>query len=63
MDRPRKLLGRASGHLAGFSGRFLRSVPGGVGAVLVSYGLYLAWLPLGFIAAGCFLLLIDRRVP
>lgn len=38
-----------------------RTVPGVAGASLVSYGLYDAWHPLGFIAAGAFLLILDRR--
>lgn len=40
-----------------------RTVPGVAGASLVSYGLYDAWHPLGWIAAGGFLLLLDRRTP
>jgi hypothetical protein len=60
---PRKVFGQVSGYAAERSGRLMRTAPGGVGALLVSYGLYRAWLPLGFIAAGAFLLLIDRRVP
>lgn len=59
----RRLLSRVTGSVADRTGRLLRSIPGVAGALLVSYGLYLAWLPLGFIAAGVFLLLIDRRVP
>lgn len=37
--------------------------PGVSGAVLVSVGLGLVWFPLGLVAAGGFLLLLDRRVP
>jgi energy-converting hydrogenase Eha subunit G len=59
VSRPRKF----AGYLAERSGRILRTVPGVLGALLVSYGLFLAWLPLGVIAAGGFLLLVDRRVP
>lgn len=40
-----------------------RTVPGVAGASLVSYGLFDAWHPLGWIAAGGFLLILDRRVP
>jgi hypothetical protein len=47
------------GRLVGVAGRGL---PGLAGAGLVCYGLWLAWAPLGFIAAGGFLLLLDRRV-
>lgn len=44
-------------------GRVLRTVPGVAGAVLVVVGFGLAWLPLGFLAAGAFLLLLDARIP
>jgi hypothetical protein len=46
-----------------YAGALARSGPGALGALLVSYGAHLAWHPLGFIAAGVFLLLLDRRVP
>jgi hypothetical protein len=59
----RKLFAQITGYVAERSGLMLRTLPGAAGALLVSYGLYRAWLPLGFIAAGGFLLLIDRRVP
>lgn len=39
-----------------------RFVPGVLGAVLVAGGLALIWPPLGLIAAGGFLLLLDWRV-
>ena len=45
------------------AGHAVRSLPGAGGALSVSYGLWLAWEPLGFIALGGFLLLVDRRVP
>lgn len=38
-----------------------RTVPGVFGALLVAYGLYQAWHPLGFITAGAFLLVLDHR--
>jgi len=41
----------------------VRGGPGIAGALLVAFGLWLAWAPLGFVAAGVFLLLVDRRVP
>jgi hypothetical protein len=63
MNPARKKVEQVSGYVADRSGRFLRTTPGVLGALLVSYGLYRAWLPLGFIAAGGFLLLVDRRVP
>lgn len=34
---------------------------GAAGSALVSVGLWVAWPPLGLIAAGVFLLLIDER--
>lgn len=58
----RRLLVLVTGWVAEKFGSAMRTLPGVAGALLVSYGLYLAWLPLGFIAAGAFLLLIDRRV-
>lgn len=39
----------------------VRGAPGLAGAGLVCYGLYAAWRPLGWVAAGVFLLLLDRR--
>lgn len=61
---------KVAGALAAGAGHALRvvralgvRVPGVAGAVLVAVGLGLAWLPLGVVAAGAFLLLIDRRVP
>lgn len=40
-----------------------RTFPGVAGPLLVCYGLYDLFHPLGFIAAGGFLLVLDRRVP
>lgn len=45
------------------AGQVLRSVPAAGGILLSCYGLWLAWEPLGFIAGGVFLLLLDRKVP
>lgn len=53
---------RASGWSARAAGHVLRVAPGVLGAVLVSYALWLAWQPLGYAAAGVFLLLADRRI-
>jgi hypothetical protein len=36
-------------------------VPGIAGASLVVLGLGMAWRPIGFVAAGAFLLLVDWR--
>ena len=49
--------------LAAPAGHTARVLPAVGGASLASVGFGLAWLPLGFIAAGAFLLLIDRRMP
>lgn len=48
--------------VAAAAGAAVRSIPGAAGALLVAYGLGLAWRPLMFIAAGGFLLLADRRI-
>lgn len=45
-----------------WAGQVLRSVPGIVGAGLVAYGLGLVYWPLLFLAAGGFLLALDRRL-
>jgi hypothetical protein len=39
-----------------------RFIPGVLGALLVSGGLGLVYLPLGLVAAGGFLLWLDRRL-
>lgn len=44
-------------------GAVLRFGPGVAGAVLVTIGLGMAWAPLGWIAAGVWLLLVDWRMP
>ncbi|MFJ1664813.1 hypothetical protein ACIOK4_00200 [Streptomyces bottropensis] len=70
MSKPKPKRGRwrerwkhAAGAAAETVARCLRVGPGLTGPFLVSYGLWLAWAPLGFIAAGAFLLLADRRIP
>lgn len=42
--------------------RWFRYVPGILGGVLVAVGLALIWPPLGLIAVGLLLLLVDRRI-
>ena len=44
-------------------GRVGRGLPGVAGPLLICYGLAGIYRPLGFIAAGLFLVLLDRRVP
>lgn len=53
----------AAGRAAEAAGVGVRAGPGLVGALFVSYGLWLAWAPLGFVAMGGFLLMADRRMP
>lgn len=55
--------GTATVRAAELAGHTVRSVPAAGGVLLTCYGLWLAWEPLGFIAGGGFLLLIDRKVP
>lgn len=43
--------------------RIGRGVPGVAGPLLICYGLGQMYQPLLFLAAGGFLLLLDRRVP
>lgn len=59
----RRAAGLAALAAAAGAGRLLRTVPGVAGAVLVTVGFALAWLPLGFIVAGGFCLLLDARIP
>ena len=40
----------------------MKFVPGALGALLVCAGLAWVFAPLGLVAAGVFLLLIDRRI-
>lgn len=49
--------------LAETAGRVVRTLPGLAGAGLLVLGFGLAWLPLGFMVGGVFLLLIDRKMP
>lgn len=53
--------GRAVGSLV--RSATVRSVPGAGGAVAVSVGLGQIYHPLLWVAAGAFLLLLDRRLP
>jgi hypothetical protein len=51
---------------AGWSGSAVRAVgrgiPGTVGPLVVSFGLWMAWPPLGVVFAGAVLWVLDRRV-
>lgn len=58
--RLRGVLVEAAGRMVGVAARGL---PGAAGPVLVCYGLWQAWPPLGWIAGGAFLLWLDRRMP
>lgn len=51
------------GRVAAAAGYAARVGPGALGALSVAYGLWLAWVPLGWVALGGFLLLADRRMP
>lgn len=57
----------AVGVLADLAGTAVRQVgrglPGVAGPLLVAYGFHEIYSPLGWIVAGGFLLLLDRRVP
>lgn len=53
----------AAARLAVLAGLTVRNLPEAAGALLVAYGLGLAWRPLGFIAVGGFLLLTGRKLP
>lgn len=48
---------------AGATGGIVRTLPGLLGAGCIVVGLGLVYTPLAFLAAGVFLLIIDRRVP
>ncbi|MFI2437414.1 hypothetical protein [Streptomyces sp. NPDC018693] len=54
---------KAAGVAAAGAGHGLRHFPGVAGPLCVSYGLWLAWAPLGYVALGGFLLWADRRMP
>ncbi len=47
---------------ATWTGHGVRSVPGAGGALLVSYGAWQIYAPAGAIAAGAFLLALDRVI-
>lgn len=49
--------------VAGLAGSLVRTLPGVLGATSIVLGLGLIYVPLAFLAAGVFLLVIDRRVP
>lgn len=51
------------GAAAAGAGLGVRTLPGVAGPLLIAYGLWLAWSPLGYMALGGFLLLADRRMP
>lgn len=53
------LIGRA----AAAAGAAVRSLPGLAGAVAVTVGVWQVAEPAGWVVAGAFLLLTDRRVP
>lgn len=55
-------LADAAGHTVRTAAPLIRTLPGIVGAGLIAFGFGLAWLPLGFIAGGAILILIDRRL-
>lgn len=48
---------------AAASGTLVRTLPGVLGATAICVGLGLIYTPLALLAAGAFLLIIDRRVP
>ncbi|GGN40507.1 hypothetical protein FHR83_007023 [Actinoplanes campanulatus] len=56
----------ATGRIATLAGALVgkigRGLPGIGGPLLVAFGLWLAWAPLGFIFAGLALWALDRRV-
>jgi len=57
---------RSRGHAlalwgAGRLGTALRTVPGWLGIVSISYGCWMAWEPLGFVVFGAFMIALDRR--
>lgn len=63
LTRKRLMLSDLAEPAGRFIGSLMRTVPGLGGALIVCFGLGMAWKPLGFIAAGLFLLVIDRRSP
>lgn len=63
--RPRltEVAGKAAEVTGAAVGRVGRSVPGVAGPLAIAYGCHEIYSPLGWIVAGGFLLLLDRRVP
>lgn len=63
----RKTRERLAVAAASVAGRLLgglgRGLPGVLGPALVAVGLGLAWLPLGVVAAGAILWVVDWRIP
>jgi hypothetical protein len=55
--------GRAAEVAGALVGNVGRGLPGIAGPLLVCYGLFEIYRPVAFIAAGVFLLLLDRRIP
>jgi hypothetical protein len=55
-------IGAFIGVLLGLAPRVARGGLTLAGPLLLVYGLYLAWHPLGFIAGGLFLLWADRNI-
>lgn len=48
--------------VAAWMGTAVRSVPGAAGALLISGGVYEIYRPAGIIAAGLFLITLDRQL-
>lgn len=63
--RMRRTWASAVGSAAAATGRAVgvvgRTVPGVAGPLLIAYGAYEVYEPLGFIVIGGFLLVLDRR--
>lgn len=59
----RAVAAQVASRAAGVAGATLRHLPEAAGALLMAYGLGLAWRPLGYIAVGAFLLLAGRNTP
>jgi len=51
------------GHAVSLGRIATRYVPGWLGAALVSWGAAMAWLPLGLMVAGGFLIAMDALIP
>jgi hypothetical protein len=48
--------------VAAWAGAAVRSVPGAAGALLISGGIYEIYRPAGIIAAGLFLIALDKQL-